>query len=280
MQYLFSMITPTLLRLLLTLTFISCHTGKLKPIASFPIALKEASAAEVIDGTNVMWTIEDHGNDSDLHAFNASTGERISSFKVDAPNKDWEDLTSDEYGNLYIGDIGNNDHKRKELQIYKVTNPLKSEGTLNVLETITFTLPKDLRKNDFEAFFLWNNHFYLFSKNHKKCVLLKVPNKNGTQKAELLTYFKFEEGKDNRITSADIRNDGRELVLLNHDKLWRITEFKEDRFFEGKLVSFPFGHNSQKEGICYKSFETLLITDERNGNEGGNIYSFSLKSQN
>lgn len=276
MQYLFSMITPTLLRFLLTLTFISCYSGKLKPLASFPIALKEASAAEVIDGTNVMWTLEDHGNDSDLHAFNALTGERISSFKVDAPNKDWEDLTSDEHGNLYIGDIGNNDHKRKELQIYKVSNPLKSEGTLNVLETITFNLPKNLRKNDFEAFFLWNNHFYLFSKNHKKVVILKVPNRNGNQTVQLLTHFKFEEGKDNRITSADIRKDGRELVLLNHEKLWRITEFTGDRFFEGKLESISFHHNSQKEGICYRSPETLLITDERNGHEGGNIYSFKL----
>jgi sugar lactone lactonase YvrE len=35
-------------------------------------------------------------------------------------NIDWEDITKDKDGNLYVGDFGNNDNERKDLCIYKI----------------------------------------------------------------------------------------------------------------------------------------------------------------
>ena len=217
---------------LIALIFFSCQTGKLVTLSSFPIALKEASAAEVILESNIMWTLEDHGNDSDLHAFNADDGRWITSVKVNTPNVDWEELTSDERGHLYIGDIGNNNGKRKEFKIYKLPLKLVGNKIIEVQETITFRLPPEAhKKNDFEAFFLWKDDFYLFSKNNKKGVVLKVPNKEGQYTAEFITYFKLADGDDNRITSADIRSDGEEVVLLNHDKIWRLYDYEGTQFF-------------------------------------------------
>lgn len=267
-----------LYRWTLFLFLLACQTGELKLIASFPIALNEASAAEVIPDTDVLWTLEDKGNDSDIHAFDARSGKRIKSLKVNATNEDWEDLTSDLEGHLYIGDFGNNHGKRKEIQIYKLPNPTQLEGRVSVSTTTNVKIPKEAQKEDFEAFFLWKGYFYLFSKSSNKIVVLKVPNAPGEVTAEVIAHFNFHEEGDNKITSAAIRKDGKEVVLLNHDKVWVLTDFVSDRFFEGNLKSVSFSHDSQKEGICYWK-NHLLITDERNKSEGGNIYAFDLNSK-
>ncbi len=115
----------------------------------------------------------------------------------------------------------------------------------------------------------------MFSKEQKKFIILKVPNQLGTHEAKVVTDFRFE-GNNNKITSADISSNGKIIVLLNHDKLWKLTDFKGDDFFSGTIEKADFNHNSQKEGICFKTNSTVIITDERKGSQGGNIYSFKL----
>ena len=83
-------------------------------------------------------------------------------------------------------------------------------------------------------------------------------------------------GKHHKITSADVSDDGKTIVLLNHDKLWKITNFKGDNFFKGTIEELKFDHDSQKEGICFKDNSTVLITDESDSKLGSNIYSFKL----
>jgi hypothetical protein len=102
-----------------------------------------------------------------------------------------------------------------------------------------------------------------------------VKNEIGTQRSKLQAEYNLD-GKDNKITSADISDDGKTIVLLNHDKLWTLSDFKADDFFSGHIEEQKFDHNSQKEGVCFDSKNKVLITDERNGSEGGNIYRFNL----
>ena len=65
-------------------------------------------------------------------------------------------------------------------------------------------------------------------------------------------------------------------MLLNHDKLWKLTNFKGDNFLDGTVEELKFNHDSQKEGVCFKNNTTVYITDEKDKSEGGNIYEFSL----
>ena len=96
---------------------------------------------------------------------------------IKAKNHDWEDLASDKSGNLYIGDFGNNENKRKNIVILKVMNDsLKSSGGIDVLEISFFyseqkQFPpvKNKMHFDCEAFFHYNDNprwvqlFRLFS---------------------------------------------------------------------------------------------------------------------
>ena len=254
--------------------FLSCNANpkKLKIITNLPDSLKEASAIELINNSKLLWTIEDSGNKSNIYGLNR-TGNIIKKIDIkNAKNKDWEDLSSDKEGNLYIGDFGNNEKKRKLFTIYKIDD-LNTKKTK--AKRIDFTLPKQIKSKDFEAFFLLNNHFYIFSKESKSCVLIKVPNKIGKHTAKLVSNFKLD-GKNNEITGAAINNKKNTIVLLNHKKLWKLTNFKGDAFFKGDIEALKFDDNSQKEGICFKNSSTVYITDEKTNNRGGNLYEFKI----
>lgn len=260
-------------QLLIILLFLtSCDTGKLTVIADLPINLKEISAAETLPNSDLIWVIEDKGNKNNIYGIN-TRGKIIKDIDVsNASNIDWEDLTSDRLGNLYIGDFGNNSKNRDDFTIYKVAN-LEDDNT--TAEQINFTLPKDMKSEDFEGFFIMNGYFYIFSKENKTSKLIKVPNQIGKHTAKLVSDFNLD-GKHHKITSADISDDGKTIVLLKHDKLSKITNFRGDDFFKGTIEELKFNHNSQKEGICLIDNSTVYITDERNNGEGGNLYEFKI----
>ncbi|WMI66183.1 hypothetical protein RBH94_03255 [Aestuariibaculum sp. YM273] len=270
------------LRILFTLSicllFFACSTGKLSVVADIPNNLKEVSGNEITTNSNLIWVIEDAGNRNNVYGLN-DKGYIVKDIDVkNVNNLDWEDLTTDKEGNLYIGDIGNNDKNRKWLSILKISNPEAIEDETTA-EVIKFKLPKGEKPKDFEAMFLFNNFFYLFSKESGKAILIKVPNIIGKHTAEILTEFNLN-GKHNYITSADISEDGKTVVLLNHEKVWILTNFTDDNFFGGKLTKLPFEHDSQKEGVCFEDDNNILITDESNDDLGSNIYRFELKQKN
>ncbi|NNE32079.1 MAG: hypothetical protein HKN40_06890 [Winogradskyella sp.] len=253
----------------------SCQSlGKLSFVAEISNAIPEVSAIEIHSQSQLNWVIEDSGNSNKLYGLN-DEGQILKTITItNARNIDWEDLTFDHLGNLYIGDFGNNSHNRKRFMIYKIKKDDLKKNQVSA-ELIQFTLPKDLESKNFEAFFITNNSFYIFSKENKNCVVLKVPNQPGKHIAVLKKQF-ILKGKYNKVTSADISQDGKTVVLLNYYKLWKITDFKDDDFFDGKIKALTFKHHSQKEGICFKTNNEVLITDEQQAFEGGNIYSFNL----
>ena len=258
--------------ILLLFLITSCHPGRLKTIASIANNLKETSAIEKVAHSNLLWTIEDSGNKNNIYGLDLS-GKVVKDIDIDnANNEDWEDLTSDTSGNLYIGDFGNNNGKRKLFTIYKVSN-LETDKT--DAQRIDFKLPKKAKSEDFEAFFLYKSQFYIFSKASTSIKLLKVPNEVGTHTATYITKISLKE-KHSKVTAAAISPDGKTVVLLNHDKLLKISNFTEDYFFEGHFEILYFDHKSQKEGVCFKDNTTVYITDEKTKNEGGLLYEFAL----
>lgn len=258
----------------LALLFMSCNTGKLNVVGSIDSDLQEASAAQLVNTSDLLWTIEDAGNKNNVYGMDLK-GDIIRDIDIsNIKNHDWEDLASDTDGNLYIGDFGNNSRKRKQFFIYKIENIANIDDKTNA-KTISFTLPKNIKSEDFEAFFLWNDSFYVFSKENKKTMVIKIPNQIGSHEATYLTEYKLK-GKDTRVTSADISPDGKTVVLLNHDRIWTLTNFKNDAFFDGTVQKIDLKHDSQKEGVCFKNNSTIYITDEDSGKEDNNIYSLKL----
>ena len=90
--------------------------------------IKEASALAASQRwPGIYWTLNDSGNSPNLFALDEKGANR-GDFRVeDADNEDWEALAlgpgKDGGPALYIGDIGDNDRKRKEIVVYRVPEP-------------------------------------------------------------------------------------------------------------------------------------------------------------
>ncbi|MFD2543345.1 hypothetical protein ACFSSB_13515 [Lacinutrix gracilariae] len=264
----------------------SCTTKNIVNITDLPADVNEVSGTEIAIDSDLIWMVNDSGNKPKLFGLDAK-GKIKKELKIDAKNHDWEDLTSDDQGNLYIGDFGNNDSKRKNLTILKIqASSLTSDATVKV-ERISFSYP-DQKKFppkkkqlyfDCEAFFYFNKNLYLFTKSRVKgdfgkTSVYKIPEEAGNHEAQLLGSFNSCTESHCWITSADISPDKKTMVLLSQKAVLLFTNFEGDDFFNGTIKEFPFEHISQKESICFKDATTLYITDEKAHDTGGNLYEF------
>ncbi|APG66461.1 hypothetical protein LPB136_09000 [Tenacibaculum todarodis] len=272
------------------LTLLSCQNyGKLTVVADLPKTLSEVSGTEVTPNSDLIWMLNDGGNKPRLYGI-SSKGKIEKELKIQAKNHDWEDLTSDKDGNLYIGDFGNNDSKRQNLAILKVKNQdLVSKSEIEI-ERIRFYYPEQTKfpakkKNRFfdsESLLYWNNNLYVFTKsrvkNHYgKTSLYRVPAKKGNYKAEFISTFENDcNDLSCWITSAAISPDGEKVVLLTSKSVLLFTNFKGDDFLSGTVKKLPLEHTSQKESITFKDKNTLYISDEKAHGAGGFLYEFSL----
>ncbi|MBT8253214.1 MAG: hypothetical protein HKN00_04595 [Flavobacteriaceae bacterium] len=272
----------------LILSSMSCDTGNLTLIADLPNALAEVSGMECQNDSSEVWMLNDSGNKAKLYRLDRR-GTIKHEIKIDAKNHDWEDLTTDNEGNLYIGDFGNNLSKRKNLVILKVNKDDLERFDEVAVERISFKYPnqskfppkKKQMYFDSEAFLYFNDSLYIFTKsrvrgNFGRTDLYKVPAKRGQHIATYIDSFTTCEDLDCWITAADISDDGGKVVLLTPKSAWLFTEFKGDNFFSGRIEELPFNHRSQKESLCFKTNNMLYIADERANGSGGNLYEFNL----
>lgn len=263
----------------------------LKTLYSLPKKLKEVSGITYFPETNIIYTLEDSGNKNALYAIN-SKGKIEKTITIsNASNVDWEDITKDKAGNIYIGDFGNNDNKRRDLCIYKVAKNQLSKDVASAEYKISFSYPEQTefppkKKEmfyDVEGFFEQNGYFYLFTKNRSKgfdgtAFIYKIRNAAGTQKAVKIGEFKTCNNYNHCVlTSASISPDGKKVALLSHDKVLLFKGFKGDLFHKGTQTQIELNHFSQKEAIVFKDNNTLLIADEKADKIGGNVYEFKLK---
>lgn len=274
---------------------LSCKTNsqqKIEVLASLPKMIKESSACEISSSSKWIWTLEDQNNQPILYGLDRYGKLKHELKLLNVENNDWEDLTSDDQGNLYIGDFGNNDNNRENLMIYKVNAEDLSKTEAKVSEIISFYYPeqKDFppkKKNrifDAESFFYLNNYFYVFTKNRSSdfdgtTTLYKIPNQTGKKwPAEKIGSFKTcDQYNGCAVTSAAISPDHKKVAILSSDKVWIFSDFQGDQFFSGKVKEIDLGHFSQKEGICFRDQQNLLITDESNKKTGSYLYLLPLE---
>ncbi len=281
----------TLITFTIFSTLTSCtNYGQLKIITDLPGSLKENSGL-VTYGDSTVWAVEDNGNKDEIYQVNFK-GDIINTLEVkNGKNDDWEDLTKDTAGNLYVANIGNNHNARKNLVIYKLPNPNTEPGDKIDAEHIEFNYPdqkefppkEDRLLYDAEALFHHGNSLYIITKNRSKpfngeAHIYSVPDTAGKYEATLVGSFTpCTDWKTCQITSVDISPNGDKIVALSYGKLFVFTEFTWNDFSKGKLQEIDLGARTQLESVCFLNDNTLLISDERSHGTGGNLYSYSLK---
>ncbi|WP_407406179.1 SdiA-regulated domain-containing protein [Chryseobacterium sp.] len=285
------------IQIITVLLLLSCNpkaqdivqNDQLKVEFSLPKKLKEVSGITLSNDQQTIWAIEDQGNKNSVFALDRK-GNLLSEIVVEnAENTDWEDISKDKEGNLYIGDFGNNENDRKNLSIVKLDLKKSTQTTSKAIQTTKFSYEgqtefppkKSNLLYDCEAFVEKDGMFYLFTKNRSKAfdgtfLIFQIPNKEGDFEAKLVGKLKLEGNYDDAaITSASI-NSKNEIVLLTHRNIHLLTNFTADDFSKAKIKTIALEDNSQKEAIVFLDDTTLLIADEKDKKTGGNVYQFKI----
>jgi hypothetical protein len=260
-------------------------------IADLPEHLHETSGLVLYDEKYLL-THNDGGNKSELFVLGLDGSLKETIDIEDVENEDWEDLTQDDEGHVFIGDFGNNLNRRENCKIYKLPKDLIGQDEVSA-KKITFTyedqndFPPDEDELNFdcEAFFWKDDSLYLFTKCRTKpftgitnvYVLPDEPGKHVARKIGSIqlcsTNWQFCS-----VTAADYHPRLKTLVLMTYSKIYLISDFPGHQFWKGKLVEYPITVLRQREAICFKSKNSWYVTDEfRRGFGGGNLYEVKLK---
>lgn len=183
-----------------------------------PLSLKEVSGLWIEDPDNYWW-LNDSGNPPALYRTGAD-GRLKDSVLLPLRNKDWEEITGDRQGNLYIGDFGNNKNARQDLRIYKY-QPLtgKIDSILFKFSDQSAFPPAGVSEWHFdcEAMVVWRDTIHIFAKDAFAgpgiCKHYILPAQPGNYTAFLQEEILL---KKSAVTGAALDPAGERLVLVSY----------------------------------------------------------------
>ena len=259
---------------------------KIQKVAKLPEIVTESSGL-IIYNDSLFITHNDSGDKPILYFFNKK-GKLIHQVIVsNAKNIDWEDITKDDQGNIYIADIGNNSNQRKDLVIYKIkgnnllkNNVISSESIEISYEEQSDFPPKDEQLNfDAEGLGFHNDSLWILTKCRTipfegNTYIYKVPTKTGKYKLKRKTQLFI--GKDgftkDAVTGLDIYNN--KLYVLTYNRILIYSIIKNKLEFENQYFTKPY---SQKEAVVVKNNKEIYLTDESTKILGGGyLYKLSI----
>ena len=278
--------------LLFTSQNLGAQVSQLDTVAELSYELKEISAL-ISCSQGGYWAINDSGNDAELFLLDDKGGIRKKVRILNASNVDWEELARDGYGNIYIGDFGNNRNDRQDLRIYIVREGEMLANTEVAAKAISFRYPNQHafpppasgQFFDMEAMVWYMDDLWLFNKNRSQpftgyTTVYKLPATPGDYVAEMVDSLYLGEGPRElmQITGADISPDGNMLALLGYDKFYLIHDFPFNDLIGGRIEQITMPQLSQRESITFADDSTLIVADERSVLGGGFLYSLNISS--
>ena len=284
---------PILFPILLAALSLSCSGQQpadvnLRKICRLPAELPESSGI-VVSGPNLIWSHNDANNSAHLYAFDTLGTLRRTLSIASFPNTDWEDLATDDDGNIYIADLGNNNNARTDLRILRIPDPDNIAGDEVTPEVIhisysdqsSFPPPATEKNFDVEALVWREGYLYLFTKDRSIpftgiSKMYKVPAIPGVyQVAPYDQIFLGNDAEKARVTSAAYNRHNGMLCLLTHDRILCFSNYPSDHFFEGELTTFYLNPlPGQNEAIDFCGTNKIYMTEEGSGGAAGFLYEF------
>ena len=265
----------------------------LKQIGKLPEKIREASGlCKSRQHHGVFWTISDSGNSPHLYAITRE-GKVLAEYTVqNAINLDWESIDTDEHGNLWIGDIGNNlpggPFKTRWVYQVKEPNPCEEAATaqaelpqprsVSIVKQWHFTFPAE--PMDAEGLFVRERSVYLVGKQRQSPTPLfrmrldEVGDSKSLKKSDALQSrslpIKLEEIASLplalRVTGAALDPCASRLVLCSYDHV-TVMELGQG------LKSFNDWENCPRrtlrfqatdiEGCEWDGDDILLVSEDR-----------------
>ena len=248
--------------------------------------IKESSGLTASECQDVLWTHNDQGNGPFIYAMTFE-GKHLGAWQVEgARNVDWESITSqkDSSGkcSLVIGDIGDNDEARNELEIYRVAEPIpsaessKSNGA-NPLRTESAQLMKfaypDGRHNA-ETILIQPNSGDIYVVTKKKsgpAGVYRVKPTFGNSapaRAEKVADISVPSKPEGLLTGGSFSPDGKRVMLCDVKSGYELVlpddAANADVIWTQKFMVVDLGDRKQGEGVSYsRDGNSLYATSEK-----------------
>ena len=182
---------------------------------------------------------------------------------------DWEDVTvgpCSEGSCVYIADIGDNGARRRDIAVYRVSEPPPDASATAAVETFRATYPDGPR--DAEALFVTaTGEIYIVSKA-PAAALYRFPRaaRPGSRvQLERVAEFGKETAKgQERITGGAISPDNQWVALRTHTviKLFRADELLRGVVNEATRIDLSWLHEPQGEGVSIAAGNVFLVVGE------------------
>ncbi|HEX2095235.1 MAG TPA: hypothetical protein VHG28_22755 [Longimicrobiaceae bacterium] len=240
-----------------------------------PGEVRESSGLAVSRRTpGVLWTHNDSGSDPSLFAVD-STGRLLGRVRVTgAENKDWEDIAAGPCPGgtcLYVGDTGDNDDDRRDVEVYRFPEPAPGDTATRPAERITLVYPGGPR--DAEALaVLPGGDLLIVTKGKKETVELyraRAPLRTDAP-VRLTRITGLSSNRPERlhqVTGASATPDGRWVAVRTYTALHL---FRTDDLLTGgnpasDRVDLAPLTEPQGEAVALRSDGTVFLTSEAPG---------------
>lgn len=223
----------------------------------------------------ILWTANDSGGEPVLYALDPA-GALLGAVRVaGAENRDWEALAAGPCPAgecLYVGDIGDNDADRRDVEVYRVPEPAPGDRATAPAEVVRLRYPEGPR--DAEALFVLSpGELFVATKGtHGPVRLYRAPFRPG-ETVPLRRVAELSAGEAerlNRVTGASATPDGEWVAVRTYTALhlFRARDLlagtvpESDRF---DLV--PLGE-PQGEAVSLLPDGTVFLTSEAEAKGG------------
>ncbi|MEY3236366.1 MAG: hypothetical protein RI883_467 [Bacteroidota bacterium] len=284
--------------LIFLMLFLGINHASSQDKYKLPKALNEISGLEKFNDS-VLIAINDSGNSPDIYFINLK-GNILKKCRVtNALNYDWEDLTMDDKGNLFIADVGNNLNDRKNLCILKLNAKAAFQNDSISVEKIFFSYvgqrffpPKASScKYNCEAIYWKNDSLHLITKNESKNPKNSkrkiysdwnrypedyvISDKPGVYMAQQnqshIDYLHKVSNKGilDLVTSIDYENGMIAILTYSEIRTFRINENNTITTIEKGWGTKHFKKLAQREALVIFSDKLIYIATEKHPLLGG-----------
>ena len=243
----------------------------------------EASGLAVGRGSPaLLWTHNDSGNAPDLFAIGPD-GAVQGRLRLPFRTRDWEDIsaapcpradcTANKPGNcLYIGDIGDNEMTRKNVQVYVVSDLTPGIAVTGRPQVFNVTYPDGA--HNAEAMFLTGGYMFIVTKDRTGVVYRSTsPLGEGGN----ITMRRVTQLELTGVTDAEASANEESVAVRTPDEvvIYRIADLVDGQKVP-QGVRIPVGglREPQGEGVALGEDGTLYLTSEgRPWNRAGRLTS-------
>lgn len=224
---------------------------------------------------DVFWIQSDSGNPAMIHAIRRD-GRVLASFRVAAPNVDWEDIATDDAGHLYLGDIGNNGGLLPIRAIYRLDEPdpfKPSKAEIPTALSVYYRFPSKAERFDAESLFVVGTNAHLVAKRfdgrEAEVFALPLDRPAPLVRPILPKAVGVAPGFVESATGADLSADGRRLAIVSNMVTRIYNRAPDGRLTLRATVRYK---GRDIEAIAWDGLDLILAT------EAGELFRIASKS--